>query len=142
VVLLAGTPVKEWFEGRNISPTQDKFVGHSGDGRWAMCLLAALAFEKLGRDSRALYDAMNRRGTGALYRVTERVLADVIGVDRRDALFLESGWTGRRTNREVAEARGLPTVLWDLGHDAWEQAKEARFGHEGPPGALGAEGGG
>jgi hypothetical protein len=138
VVLLEDTPVKEWFERNNISPAQDRYRGDGGGGRCAMCILTTLAYVKLGYDADALHARMNAQGVGSGYRRVEAILADLIGIDYRDAQLLESGWTGDKDVLAVAKARGLPTVLWDLGRDAWEQAREARFGHEGPRGALGA----
>lgn len=145
IVLLDGTPVREWFEANRIVPVQNSYRGNQ-DGHCVMCLLTALAYNTLEGDAVKLHTIMDRIGSQRAawvgegenlvyvgdepdpsYQRMEVILADVIGLDRPTARDLEAGWTGDQLGHALLVARNQNTELWNLGFDAWEQVKDLTF---------------
>jgi hypothetical protein len=123
-ITLDGLPIREWFKGYNIRPTQDRYR----DGVREMCLLTSAAYAELGYDPDALYcrfEEIHPRNEGETpkFRRASDMLASVIGITPREARDLEAGWVNDSLELAVAEARGRPTELILLGADAWKQAR-------------------
>lgn len=115
VVTLEGVPIRQWYEAERVMPIKHTYHGND-HGKLGLCLLATLAYARLGRDGVAL--ERNLEGRSSTH--TRELLVALARYDAypEASYALEAGWYGSPLTRAAFDGMGL-AAHWDLGRDAW-----------------------